>query len=280
MRIGANTLIWTAAFGREHIPLLAQIKEHGFDLVEIARFDWTDYPAREIRRELEKLGLGVSYCTAFGSRERSLVHEDSAARRSGIEFMKQAIDNTAATGGHILAGPFHSPVGFLPGRRRTSDEWKWEIEALGELGEYAKKAEVTLAVEPLNRFESYFLNTAADGARLCAEVNHPNVGLLYDTFHAHIEEKDQGEAIRAAGPYIKHFHSCENDRGTPGSGQVHWQRVFRALHDIGYDGALVIESFGYAIKELAAAACIWRDLAASPSTIAWEGIGFLRAQSR
>lgn len=276
MRIGANTLIWTAAFGREHLPLLAEIKEHGFDLVEIARFDWIDYPATEIRRELEKLDLGVSYCTAFGSREKSLVHEDAAARRAGIDFMKQAIDNVTATGGQVLAGPFHSPVGFLPGRRRTDDEWKWEIEALAELGDHAKKVDVVLAVEPLNRFETYFLNTAADGARLCAEVNHPNVGLLYDTFHAHIEEKDQAAAIRTAGRHIRHFHSCENDRGTPGSGQVDWPAVFPALREIGYDGALVIESFGYAIKELAAAACIWRDLAASPSEIAWDGIGFLR----
>ena len=222
MRIGANTLIWTAGFGREHIPLLAEIKEHGFDLVELARFDWTDYPAREIRRELEKLDLGVSYCTAFGSPEKSLVHEDAIARRAGIDFMKQAIDNTAATGGQMLAGPFHSPVGYLLGRRRTANEWTWEVEALSELGEYAAESNVTLAVEPLNRFESYFLNTAADGARLCEEVNHPNVGLLYDTFHAHIEEKDQGDAIRTADRHIKHVHSCENDRGTPGSGQVDW----------------------------------------------------------
>ena len=106
MRIGANTLIWTAGFGREHIPLLAEIKEHGFDLVELARFDWTDYPAAEIRRALEKLDLGVSYCTAFGSPDKSLVHEDAAARRAGIDFMKQAIENTAATGGQMLAGPF------------------------------------------------------------------------------------------------------------------------------------------------------------------------------
>jgi D-psicose/D-tagatose/L-ribulose 3-epimerase len=280
MRIGANTLIWTAGFGREHIPLLAEIKEHGFDLVELARFDWTDYPAAEIRRALEKLDLGVSYCTAFGSPDKSLVHEDAAARRAGIDFMKQAIDNTAATGGQMLAGPFHSPVGYLPGRRRTADEWTWEVEALSELGEYAAKSDVTVAVEPLNRFESYFLNTAADGARLCEEVNHPNVGLLYDTFHAHIEEKDQGDAIRTAGRHIKHFHSCENDRGTPGSGQVHWPPVFAALRDVDYCGALVIESFGYAIKELAKAACIWRDLASSPDAIAWDGIKFLRSQTR
>ena len=278
MRFGANTLIWTAGFDRENLPLLAQIKENGFDLVEIARFDWTGYPATEIRRELEKLDLGVTYCTAFGSKDRSLVHEDAALRRATVAFMKQAIDNTAATGGSVLCGPFHSPVGTLPGRRRTADEWKWEVESLAELGEYAAGVGVTLAVEPLNRFESYFLNTAADAARLCDEVNHPNVGVLYDTFHAHIEEKNQGDAIRAVGRHLKHVHSCECDRGTPGSGQVNWNSVFAALRELHYDGALVIESFGYAIKELAAAACIWRDLAASPDVIAWDGVKFLKSR--
>ena len=279
MRIGANTLIWTAGFDREHIPLLTQIKEHGFDLVELARFDWADFPAAEIRRELETLGLGAICCSAFTSREKSLIGEDATARRAGIDFVKQAIDKTAAVGAHLLVGPFYSPVGYLPGRRRNEDEWNWAVEALAGLGEYALKADVTLAVEPLNRFETYFLNTAADGARLCREVNHPNVGLLYDTFHAHIEEKDQGNAIRMVGHHMKHFHSCENDRGVPGSGQVDWPSVFTALKDINYRGALVIESFGYAIKELAAAACIWRDLAASPDSIAWDGIGFLRGNA-
>ena len=276
MRIGANTLIWTAGFDREHIPLLPRIKQHGFDLVELARFDWADFPAVEIRRELETIGLGAICCSAFTSRETSLISDDAEARRGGIDFVKQAIDNTAAVGAHHLVGPFYSPVGYLPGRRRTEDEWKRALEALAALGEYALKADVTLAVEPLNRFETYFLNTAADGARLCREVNHPNVGLLYDTFHAHIEEKDQGHAIRTAGHHLKHFHSCENDRGTLGSGQVDWPSVFTALRDVNYGGALVIESFGYAIKELASAACIWRDLAASPDLIAWDGIGFLR----
>jgi D-psicose/D-tagatose/L-ribulose 3-epimerase len=276
MRIGANTLIWTAGFEREHIPLLAEIKERGLDLVELARFDWTDFPATEIRRELERLDLGVTCCSAIVTGDKSLISEDGAVRRAGVNFLKQGIDNTAATGAHLLVGPFYSPVGYKPGRRRTEDEWKWEVEALSTLGEYAKKAEVTLAIEPLNRFETYFLNTAADGARLCETVNLSNVGLLYDTFHAHIEEKDQSEAIHAAGRHIKHVHSCENDRGTPGSGQVDWPAVFTALNDLDYDGAFVIESFGYAIKELAAAACIWRDLAASPAAIAWDGAAFLR----
>jgi D-psicose/D-tagatose/L-ribulose 3-epimerase len=152
------------------------------------------------------------------------------------------------------------------------------VEALQELGEVCARFHVKLAVEPLNRFESYFLNTAADAVKLCDEVGHPNVGILYDTFHANIEEKDQGEALRSVARHLVHVHSCENDRGTPGSGHVEWGKVFSTLRELNYDGYLVIESFGFAIKEIAAAACIWRDLAASPEAIAWDGIRFLRAQ--
>ena len=276
MKIGVNTFIWTASFEKEHIPLLAPIREHGFDTVELTRFDWADYPATEIRRELEKLGLGVSYCTAFGGKERSMVSDDAGVRKATREFMKQAVESVASVGCRMLAGPFHSPVGYLPGRRRTDDEWKWEVEGLREIGEHAARFGVTLGVEPLNRFESYFLNTAADAARLCDEVNHPNVGILYDTFHANIEEKNQRDAIRTVARHLVHFHSCENDRGTPGSGHVEWNDVFATLREVNYQGALVIESFGFAIKEISAAACIWRDLASSPEEIAWEGGKFLR----
>ena len=137
-----------------------------------------------------------------------------------------------------------------------------------------------IAARVIKKHRGLFANQSFEpDRRVCNEVNHPNIGVLYDTFHAHIEEKDQGHAIRTVGHHLKHFHSCENDRGTPGSGQVDWPTVFTALRDVNYQGALVIESFGYAIKELAAAACIWRDLAASPDRIAWDGIRFLRSHA-
>jgi len=278
MKIGINTFIWAAQFEKEHLPLLATIKEKGFDCVELTRFNWDGFPADEIRTELQRLNLPVTFCTAFGNKDVSLVAPTSAGREEGRTTLKRAIESVAKIGCRMLVGPFHSPVGYLPGRRRTEEEWRWEVEALRELGDHAAKHGVTLAVEPLNRFESYFLNTAADAARLCSEVNHPNVGILYDTFHANIEEKDQGDAIRTVAKHLVHVHSCENDRGTPGSGHIEWNKVFPALHEIHYQGYLVIESFGFAIKEIAAAACIWRDLAATPEAIAWDGLTFLRKQ--
>jgi D-psicose/D-tagatose/L-ribulose 3-epimerase len=172
----------------------------------------------------------------------------------------------------------YSPVGYLPGRRRTPEEWKRAVDFYRELGPVLARHGVTLALEPLNRFETFFLNTAADAAALAVEVGHPNIGLLIDTFHSNIEEKSVADAYRVAGPYLRHVHTCENDRGTPGSGHVEWDGVFRALRELRYDGWLTIESFGFSLGGISAAASIWRDLAPTPDSIAWEGVEFLKQQ--
>jgi D-psicose/D-tagatose/L-ribulose 3-epimerase len=139
-----------------------------------------------------------------------------------------------------------------------------------------EELDVRLAVEPLNRFETYVINTASDAARLCAEAGSDRIGVLYDTFHGNIEEKTQGNAIGDLGKRLFHLHACENDRGIPGSGHVEWHDIFTTLRQNRYEGYVVIESFGFAIREIAAAACIWRDLAPAPEVIAWEGGAFLR----
>lgn len=274
MKFGVNTLIWTAHFDREHIPLMAEIASRGFDVIEIARFNWDGFPAAEIRRAAESAGLAITVCTVLPG--FSLIHDEAAERAKAVEYMKRSLKCCAEVGGTAVAGPIFSPVGFLPGRRRTEEEWKRQVDSLQQLTATLDETRVDLAVEPLNRFETFFLNTAADGARLCSEVGHKRVGLLYDTFHANIEEKSQAEALRVAAPHLLHMHTCENDRGAPGTGHVEWPEVMSTLKSIGYDKACVIESFGFTIKELAAATCIWRDLAPTPPQIAWEGLPFLK----
>jgi D-psicose/D-tagatose/L-ribulose 3-epimerase len=179
-------------------------------------------------------------------------------------------------GARILAGPLYCPVGYLPGRRRTSEEWNRAVEGWRALADTLVTNGVTMAIEPLNRFETYFLNTAADAAALCDQVNHPSVGVLFDTFHANIEEKDIAAGYRTVARHLKHVHTCENDRGTPGSGHVEWPAVFKALRDIRYDGWLTIESFGFALGDLSSAAAIWRDIERTPESIAFDGIRFLK----
>ena len=275
MKFGINTLLWTAAFDKSHLDLLPQFREHGFDAVEIARFDFSDFPAADVRRGIENAGLECVFCSALTG-TNSLVSDDDDVRRRAREFLLEGIARTAEIGSKTFIGPFCAPVGYLPGRRRTEDEWKRAVEELGGLVPALERYDVTLAVEPLNRFETYFLNTMADARRLCDQVGSSRVGVLGDTFHANIEEKEIGAAFRSLGPCLKHVHTCENDRGIPGSGHVEWPSVVAALRDIHYEGYVVIESFGSAIKEIAAAACIWRDLAPSSEAIAYDGLRFLK----
>jgi D-psicose/D-tagatose/L-ribulose 3-epimerase len=164
----------------------------------------------------------------------------------------------------------------MTGTRRTQEEWKRAVDCYQSLGPILAEYGVNVAIEPLNRFETYFLNTASDAVAFCAEINHPNVGILFDTFHANIEEKDLGHAYRTVGKYLKQIHTCENDRGIPGTGHIEWSAVFQALRALGYCGWLTIESFGFSLGVLSAAASIWRDLAPSPESIAFEGVKFLK----
>jgi D-psicose/D-tagatose/L-ribulose 3-epimerase len=272
MKLGVNTLIWTARFEREHLALFPEIKAHGFDGVEVARFDFEDFPAQEFRETAAGNGLELILCSAFTG-DLSLAGENPGKAK---DFLKRACDAAASIGADTLVGPFCSPVGYLPGRRRTTEEWNQVVSSLQELAPYFASANVRMAIEPLNRFETYFLNTAADALALVNAVGSPQVGILYDSFHANIEEQKIGPAAASLGKSLFHVHTCENDRGAPGSGHVDWDGLFAGLETAGYDGWCVIESFGFNIKEIAAAACIWRDLAPSPADIAWEGAKFLR----
>jgi D-psicose/D-tagatose/L-ribulose 3-epimerase len=274
VKLGVTTYIWSAEFTQAQLPLLPRLKAHGFDGLEIPVFRPHGFETTGIRRALESNGLA---CTASvvllpGF---SFVSDDASVRAKSIAHVRDVIHVVADLGGTVAAGPLYAPVGELPGRRRTDEEWQRAIEAYQLLGPTLEADRVTLALEPLNRFETYFLNTMADGAALCDAVGHPRVGLLFDTFHANIEAKDVAGACVAAGRHVKYVHTSENDRGTPGSGHVDWPGVFRALEEIDYDGWLTIESFGFSLGDLSAAAAIWRDLETTPEAIAWDGIAFL-----
>jgi D-psicose/D-tagatose/L-ribulose 3-epimerase len=275
MKFGVTTFIWTADFGPAHFSLLPRIKAAGFDGIEAPIFNPKEFPAAEIRKCADANGLECTTCTVCAD-GLSLISEDADVRRKARVDLEEKIQAAAEAGSHILAGPVYGPVGYLPGRRRTEDEWKWAVESYQSAGDTLAACGVTLAIEPLNRFETYFLNTAADAAALCDQVGHPNVGILFDTFHANIEEKNIAAGYRTLGKRLKHVHTCENDRGTPGSGHVEWPEVFQALRDIPYDGWAVIEGFGFAQGPLSAAASIWRDIETTPETVAFEGVRFLR----
>jgi D-psicose/D-tagatose/L-ribulose 3-epimerase len=275
MKFGVNTFIWSSQYDQRVEALLPLIKERGFDGVEVPLFRAAEFPAADIRRATVANGLECTICAVL-VQGLSLISEDREVRTKTRQHLNEAVSAAADAGAKVIAGPLYSPVGSLPGRRRTADEWDWAVEAYQELGPVLAAHGVTVAIEPLNRFETYFLNTAADAKALCDQIGHPNVGILFDTFHANIEEKDISAGYRTVGPHLKHVHTCENDRGIPGSGHVEWAAVFQALRDLKYDGWLTIESFGFALGDLSAAASIWRDIERTPESIAFEGVRFLK----
>ena len=200
MRFGINSFLWTGHFGPDNFDLLPGIREHGFDGVEVSLFRPTEFEASAIRRAMAANGLECTVCSVL-PKGLNVISDDPEVRRKSRSHLAECIQATAEAGSAMIAGPLYSPVGYLPGRRRTEDEWKWAVEAYQELGPVLDQHRVDVGVEPLNRFETYFLNTTADARRFCEEVGHPRVGILWDTFHANIEEKSLGNALQAAGPF-------------------------------------------------------------------------------
>jgi len=274
MKIGMNLLLWTGSVTEEHIPLLKQIKKWGFDGVELPMFDpkgaWST-----LSMALDDLGLGrtaVSVMPPGGN----LIGETKKERKIGLDHLKACVDACVELGAEGLCGPIYSPVGRLVGRGPNEQEWGWCAEGLRALGEHANPTRVTIGVEALNRFETYFLNSQDQLSKMIDEVNQPSIKQMYDTFHANIEEKDITKAVKRGGKRISHVHISANDRATPGEDHINYKETFAALKGIKYPGWLTIESFGHRIPELAGATCIWRQMAPSEEHIAKKGLKFIR----
>jgi D-psicose/D-tagatose/L-ribulose 3-epimerase len=277
MKIGMNLLLWTGLVTEADFPTMAKIKAAGFDGVELPLFDGDLKHYQMIRKELDNLGLACSTVTVMNP-EYSPVSADAGVRAKAVDRLKWAIDMNHALGAYTMCGPFHSPLGVFSGFGPTADEKSRAADVLRQAAEMAKQANLMLAIEYLNRFECYFLTTAVDALALVKAVDHPNFRCMYDTFHAHIEEKSQSKAIKTVAPVMAHVHISENDRGTPGTGQVRWEESLKALREVGYDGWLVIEAFGRALPDLAAATRVWRDLFPTPDEVYTHGIQFIRQQ--
>jgi D-psicose/D-tagatose/L-ribulose 3-epimerase len=275
MKTGMNLLLWSTHVTSEHFPLLAKLKQAGFDGVELPLFEGDAAHYRTVRAELDKNGLKCTAVTVVGP-DTSPISPEPSIRTAAVERIKWAIDMCAILGAENLCGPYHSPLAVFSGQGPTKDEKSRAADVLRTAAQHAQQAKVQLCIEYLNRFECYFLTTAADAASLVRQVDHPSFRTMFDTFHAHIEEKNQGSAIRTVAPVLGHVHISENDRGTPGTGQVHWDEAFRTLKAVGYDGWFVIEAFGRALPALAAATKVWRDLFPNPEDVYVNGLKFMR----
>ena len=274
-RFGMNLLLWSTHIGEDHFPLFARLKATGFDGVEIPLFGGDAAHYRTVRKELDNHGLGCTAVTCVNEKANP-ISPDAALRQAGLDHIKWAVEMTAILGGGFLCGPYHSPLAVFTGHGPTADEKKWGADTLRRAAEFAQQANLMLAIEYLNRFECYFLTTAKDARDLVKQVSHPHFRMMYDTFHANIEEKNIAATIAAAADSFVHVHISENDRGTPGTGHVHWDETFKALRKAGYDGWLVIEAFSRALPDLAAATRVWRDLFPNVEEVYTQGLRFMK----
>jgi D-psicose/D-tagatose/L-ribulose 3-epimerase len=277
MKYGMNLLLWTGEMHDGMLPVLESLKSMGFDGVELPLFEMDVDKWAHWGKQLDDLGLERTAVTVRGE-EDNPISPDASIREMGVANNKLVLDCCQAVGAQTLVGPFHSALGQFSGQGPTEDEWKWGVDSMTQVAEHAERVGVMLGVEYLNRFECYFLNCAADTVRFIRDVDRPHCRMMYDTFHANVEEKDPAEAIRQAAPYTVHVHISENDRSTPGTGGVNWSASFDALKETGYDGWLMIEAFGLALPELVAATKIWRRMYESEEQLARDGLAFMKSQ--
>ncbi|HEY0794765.1 MAG TPA: sugar phosphate isomerase/epimerase family protein [Acidisarcina sp.] len=280
MKIGVSAFAWTKDFNQSHLALLPKINEQGLAAFEIPmfepRFDSGKLSASEIRRAFEANDVECTVCAILPGGINPISADPSVRKRS-LAHLMQCVETSAELGAHLLGGPLYSPIGYLPGRRRNHDEWTWALEAFNALVETLEANDITLSIEPVNRSETFFLTTAAEAKALCGALDHRRIGVTIDTFHANIEEKNIVDAIRDLGPRLKHLHASENDRGLLGSGHMDFPAILAALHDIEYDGCLMIEGFGYSPGEPGSLGALWGDLEVSPEDIAFKGATYLRS---
>lgn len=279
MKIGMNLLLWTGHVTQEHVPILRALKQTGFDGVEVPVFDPSDKAHyRWLAGVLDDIGLQRTVVALVPDEAHSPVSPDAAARAGAVEHLTRVIGCAQALGAQAMAGPWFQPLGVFTGEPPTAGELERCADVHRQILPLLRAAGITPALEPLNRFEAYLINTCEQAIAYAEKVGggipgEGGMGILYDTFHAHIEEKDPIAGLRAliAAGVLSHVHISENDRGTPGKGHARIREAITVLRQSGYDGWLTIESFGRALPELAAATRVWRDFFTSPEEVYRDG---------
>jgi len=278
MRIGINTFLFTSPFTTASIKLFPTFKKWGFQTVEIPVESPEHIDPAKVKAAADEHDLAIgSMCACMGPGRD--FRGTAAEQQTAMDYCKELVDQAAIVGCPRLIGPIYSVVGKAeavePAQQKR--EFSTVVKNLKALAAYAAKRGVELCIEPLNRFETDFLNTCDQGLRLLKAVGAKNVKLHLDTFHMNIEEKNQAAAIRKAGKRLGHFHACGSDRGTPGNDHIDWKAIAKALTDLDYQGDIVIESFTTDVKVIARAAAIWRRIEPTRDEIAVKGLKFLKS---
>lgn len=276
MKIGMNLLLYTTAPDDSIFPIAEKLQAMGYDGLEWPLFAADPKFAEKIRKFNDKTGLGATTICVLGEGANP-VSEDASERKAAVDALRERLEVSEIIGSTLLCGPLVQTLGLFSGKGPTETEWKRCIEFQQTVGDIAAKHKVTVALEFLNRFEIYMINTAKDACRLCDEVNHPNIKMMVDSFHSNIEEHSLYEAVVNSKRHLAHIHISENDRGIPGANfSIPWDDFFRGIKDVGFDGWLTIESFSHFLPDLSAAAKIWRKLFDNPDDVGTQGIAFIK----
>ncbi|QZP07673.1 sugar phosphate isomerase/epimerase family protein [Caenibius sp. WL] len=279
MKVGMNLLLWTGHVTEEHRHILQALKDTGFDGVEVPVFQVADEGHyRLLGKMLDDIGLERTVAAIIPDQAHSPISPHAADRARAFDHLRRTVDCAVALGGQVLAGPWFQPLGVFTGDRPSEAELERCAHVHRQIQPLLDAAGIASALEPLNRFEAHLLNTCEQAIAYADRVGSERFGILYDTFHAHIEEKDPIAALRAlyrAGR-LAHVHISENDRGTPGSGHAKIRETIEELRILGFDGWLTIEAFGRGVPELAAATRVWRDCFPDPQQVYSEGYRLIR----
>jgi D-psicose/D-tagatose/L-ribulose 3-epimerase len=277
MKFGINTFLFTSPFTNKSTRLFPTFKKWGFEAVEIAVEDPAHIDPAYVKAQLDKSGLSCcSVCACLGP-DRDL-RGTPEQQQTAMDYMTKLLDQMVVLDCPSLIGPVYSAVGRADAvpPKEYRQQWRTVVKNLKALCKCAEQKGRQICLEPLNRFETDFINTVEQGLRMIKDVSSPALKMHLDTFHMNIEEKCQGAAIRKAGKLLGHFHACGSDRGTPGNDHINWDHIAEALKAVGYDGPVVIESFTQDVKVIARAAAIWRQIEPSRAEIATKGLKFLK----
>jgi D-psicose/D-tagatose/L-ribulose 3-epimerase len=277
-KIGVDSFIWSENFSEKDIWIIPKAKELGFAAIDISISHPESFPTEKVLNEVKKTGI-EAVTTHTLHKGTNIISADPKVRKKGVEMLKLMVDINEALGSRIMGGVIYAGWGCLSGKPRSKDEWNWSVDSMKEVGEYGKKVKgLSICVEPVNRFETHFLNIASDAVQYCKDVGTGNMKVHLDCFHMIREETSFRGAVETCGKqYLGYVHVCENNRGIPGTGLVPWKEFFTAVKEIGYDGPMVIESFDPSFEELNRLCAIWRKFADSGEELAVKGLKNLMA---
>jgi len=275
LKYAVHAYAWTGSWSNRTLDLINRAKQLGFDVIEIPLMELELVDPASIRSRAAEVGIGLCTSTACSLGDDP-TGEDDATRESGIEYLKNCIKATADMGATVFTGVTYSAIGRRIAEMPGPKYWERAAKALKEAARYARDHGVTVGIEPINRYESFLVNTCEQGMRLREMVGEPNVAIHLDAYHMNIEETDFYEPTRNAAPFLCHYHLSESHRGTPGTGRVDWESIYRALASTGYSGMVGMEAFCEVAGAMVAATCVWRKMASSSDELLAEGLSFLK----